>query len=160
MQHTDKCLALQKKYADAIRAWEARYPQYCHTCYGSGFLETRDSVPYGSTNVTLVGEDPCPQCVEKGICPRCGKFLIFDPDNDEREICVFCKWDEKNGDPRPPDFEGPCECEMTEIKEFQEQNIMPSNDPDWLESYLLAKEMHKEIQSDGPDNCTGQDEGN
>lgn len=71
-----------------------------------------DWVPYGSTNVPMETGVECPDCLEKGICPKCGQESIViakgprTAKNGEsiplwrvrdRSVCLSCQWEENDG---------------------------------------------------------------
>lgn len=94
----------------------ARYPGYCRACdgWGGDFYDYSPAPGPGSIQMA----DPCPHCVEKGRCPRCGAQSyalgwLFDSetgrifadglydDHGQPAPCVVCGW--KDGDDgRPP----------------------------------------------------------
>jgi hypothetical protein len=58
--------------------------------------------------------DTCPDCIDHGICPRCGKQAWDHDGNDDGESpCPHCQWDPKNPDSCPPEPE--CGCWMDDI---------------------------------------------
>lgn len=83
--HTQKCLDLQATREKIHLEWITAWPSYCHHCHATGEISTPgSSVPYGSINVNLPDDvDPCPECSEKGKCPRCGKVIANAEDPDE-----------------------------------------------------------------------------
>ena len=108
MFHTSDCLKSNLKYEEFYKDWIHRYPNYCASCGGWGAtVVVGCSVPYGNTSVNLPDEvDICPDCLEQGICPRCGEHSMVDQDSDA-EHCTSCGW--VNGDsglPEPPE----CYC--------------------------------------------------
>ena len=46
----------------------------CDKCNGTGWLKVYDSVPYGSTNVSMESAEMC-DCLDRGECPKCGAVL-------------------------------------------------------------------------------------
>lgn len=101
--HSKQCHEDNEAYLRQVEAFKKEHPNYCTTCGGwGGHTSPGCSVPYGSTSVSLPDEfDVCPDCVEKGICPICGKEA-FDEDGTE---CSECGWDwdgKINGLPEPP----------------------------------------------------------
>ena len=47
----------------------------CNKCDGSGWITYYDSVPYGSTNVSMPTVEMC-DCLESNECPKCGEPLV------------------------------------------------------------------------------------
>jgi hypothetical protein len=63
----------------------------CQRCGGEGLEEYIEYHPYGST---VAGEhlmEPCPECFERGICPRCDEKDAFVSD-ETGEQCGHCGW--------------------------------------------------------------------
>ena len=66
----------------------------CLRCLGFGFDIVKDYVPYGHTWV----KEPCPDCVEKNVCPRCGAQLrtaetqVFGRFIVDAWWCSKCSW--------------------------------------------------------------------
>jgi len=77
--HTEQCLANTK----AEDEWRAKWPNHCKTCGAWGVQVTPGcSVPYGSTSAQLPDDvDPCPDCEEKNLCPRCGTERVWHDDD-------------------------------------------------------------------------------
>lgn len=87
-----------------------RFPKYCTHCDGTGMLTYEDDpspAGVGLSPGTMTFEDPCPECVEKGICPRCGNMAWPDDDVEWPQPCKFCNWEE--GVPGVPPEER-CRC--------------------------------------------------
>lgn len=65
---------------------------FCRTCHGKGYdIIGGDSVPYGSTNVSLPDyEEPCEDCIGQGKCPSCGRVIMPTTvtNNDQWEVWV------------------------------------------------------------------------
>jgi hypothetical protein len=99
--HTPQCLELQAQ--DQI--YREKYPNFCRSCNGNGRITesydpSPDGVSMGSGSLSLT--DPCSDCTEVGICPRCGRDAFFG-----EGPCMHCGWDYDMGG-RP--YSG-CECE-------------------------------------------------
>ena len=114
-EHTDQCQR-QHTFAKVERArYTARWPRYCHTCKGEGALYyTYDPSPAGVSLApgSMEDCDPCPDCVERGICPRCGE-QVWDDDSWDMFpstplVCGLCGWNEHKSNGLPP--EGECCC--------------------------------------------------
>ena len=67
--HLKECLVSKAKYLKLKRYYKWRWPSYCRTCMGAG------EIPYTEA-IRVLGSDPCPDCAEKGKCPRCGSNLV------------------------------------------------------------------------------------
>lgn len=85
--HTDACLALVVSCKATRSAWIAQYPRYCRTCTGFG---GRAILNYPNEPDDFLA---CPDCLERGICPRCGA-ADANPDAplDGKPICQVCGW--------------------------------------------------------------------
>lgn len=116
--HTPACLKQAQERERTIQEWEARYPHYCRPCAARGqFFYSYDPSPtrVSLASGTLVDIDPCVECTEKGICPRCGTLAwVVDEDgwmdDDTQTPCPSCGWNwgKQQDDGRPPDYE--CYC--------------------------------------------------
>lgn len=87
--HTAEC-ARALAEARALNApWEARWPDYCRKCYGTGivtFWHTPGDPCHGQEQLT----EPCAECTEKGLCARC-KGPLTDPEDGDGP-CTACGW--------------------------------------------------------------------
>ncbi len=72
--HTAQCNEAQ----EAVVAWKAAHPNYCHKCGGVGVV--------GSSWDT----DSCGHCVQEGRCPSCGHQHGEGWGMDEYEPCESC----------------------------------------------------------------------
>lgn len=107
IKHTDGC---NKRHAAKL-AYDAKYPDACKACHGSGRL----TAPATREDAGL--DEMCPDCMCNGRCPRCGHQhdeqwnLWLDDDRDPRaDCCDACGWDPTSGDCRPDDD---CGCDQT-----------------------------------------------
>lgn len=138
-RHTSWCLTHWAEFLVNVQSFTAIFPNYCKECGGTGGLTTRDSVPYGSGNVTMEGEEPCGHCLDEGICPLCGKkdgWIEYIPstENSYTEKCS-CGYDSSNVKLHAPEFE--CYCYDLEAREAHEEfDVTPGMD--WVEEMLLA----------------------
>lgn len=102
--HTDDCNALRTSRMLERARWIAHYPRHCQGCLGFG----------GHTTDGSLYEPPifeqCPQCLEQGICPRCGAAGA-NPDGwlTDAPVCATCHWDGTNDDAHRP-FVPECYC--------------------------------------------------
>lgn len=107
--HTPECQGYNDARKAEIAAWTDHWPDYCKRCGGwGGFASTSD-------HGTIVEFDTCPDCIDKGLCPRCGQELIIGPDvrahpglESITTLCPACRWrdDDTLGCPEPPE----CYC--------------------------------------------------
>jgi hypothetical protein len=99
-EHSPDCIDAQNSRFNEISSWVKRYPDYCRMCKGFGQHEC-DAYSL-----------PCKDCVEKGLCARCGKpGLTCENRGDESTgegPCSFCGWDYKDGRPEPIECFGDC----------------------------------------------------
>ena len=67
----------------------------CRTCHGTGQVTySVNQSPLGSGEYwPMMMYDPCPNCIEKGKCPKCGYYNGFE-NQDSPLKCVKCGWDE------------------------------------------------------------------
>lgn len=69
----------------------------CETCNGTGGIgHYENGAPFGGGNWPMWIADSCPNCVEKGICPRCDKEMFLDK-NKVCYVCHNCGYDESKG---------------------------------------------------------------
>jgi hypothetical protein len=131
--HTAQCLAAQARHEQARADFERLYPQACKNskCLATGLLwSSYDPSPVGislSPGVMWDAE-PCPDCLGKEVCPRCGKPVVeaeaTAPNGNHWSVWLCmdggCGWRDDaqyggTGDVRRP--EAPeCECWMTEVQ--------------------------------------------
>lgn len=71
----------------------------CKTCNGTGGIDSViNGAPYGSGHYWPMDYgEPCPDCVEMGICPRC-ETEMKEVDDSGSYRCPKCGWDEATGD--------------------------------------------------------------
>jgi hypothetical protein len=97
--------------------FERAYPLRCKNCQGAGWLEGyyENQSPFGSGLVwnEYQGDELCPQCMEKGICPLCQGALNLNNDcnsphlhiggtTSDGEICLDCGFNTLNDSPSFP----------------------------------------------------------
>ena len=124
VQHTPDCDEQQARYEQDIAAYVSKWPDYCQKCGGAGYTYYEyDPSPAGValSPGTMTDADPCPDCIEKGKCPRCGKvvFSIEDWDDGEPVICPECGWNEEKPDIAPEQPE--CWCWEQDAIEAERQ---------------------------------------
>lgn len=119
--HTPECIRNWALYGHAQDAYDARWPEHCDACHGTGaFFYSYDPSPPGVSlgPGTMQGSVPCPHCTETGICPRCG-VTAWPTDeswpDDGTATCWACHWSEDQAEemagPVPPD----CTCGVEQI---------------------------------------------
>jgi len=96
MEHTKACIEYMSKLKKARDDYEVLYPDYCHVCQGTGeILYSYDPSPAGVSLSPgmMIDSDPCLECLQKGLCPRCRKPVPeWDVDFNESATCHFCGW--------------------------------------------------------------------
>lgn len=70
----------------------------CKTCEGTGGVGWYENhSPYGSgQDWSMYMTDLCPDCADKGLCPKCDIKMTFN----EEKFCYFCSncgYDESEG---------------------------------------------------------------
>ena len=81
-KHKAKCLEAMEEVAEAQAEYDRKWPKHCRECNGwGGFWFTFDPSPSGVSlgSGYMVDANPCEACVEKGICPRCGREIAAGP---------------------------------------------------------------------------------
>jgi len=122
MEHFKDCVEAQKRYEDAVEAYRKKWPDHCKNCGGwGGFYGEYDPSPAGvSLSPGHMTEfDPCPECMEEGICPRCGE-KVWDWNEvaeDAQGPCSNCGWTEGEDEGLPEAPECWCECGKSELEE-------------------------------------------
>lgn len=92
--HTPECLQKQSESPHKRNVWQSQWPFFCHTCEAVGYREESQSHPYGSTTATEYFDEWCPDCLDAGLCPRCGKSIpqLEDASDISQVLCPFCHW--------------------------------------------------------------------
>jgi hypothetical protein len=120
MKHTKYCKENFRKFEEFRKQWIKKWPNYCQKCGGWGGFEGYQSVPYGMGSTSMPVFDTCDECIERGKCPRCGKYTFK---QDDRELCRNCGFDiagGKNSEGIPDEPE--CMCWLDEQrKELEEK---------------------------------------
>jgi len=119
MKHTTKCIIVTETINKEIEFFGKRHPNYCRTCGGQGSHTYWENVA-GDGGSHMQMAESCPDCTEKGICPRCGKTSL----NEECDSCTNCAWMYKTIDVCPESHE--CYCwEEDYEKELNEEDKKP-----------------------------------
>lgn len=120
MNHTDECVQATEAAQKAQEAWAAQWPNHCKTCKGvGGWVDTFDPSPAGVPLGAGVMHDcdPCPDCVERGICPRCGQPGLTDEERGDDSTgegpCKQCGWNHDDALPELPE----CWCDARQLYE-------------------------------------------
>lgn len=103
MNHKLKCVLDAAAYKRLLKEYTDMWPNYCRRCRGSGlYTFFDDPSPAGVSLAPGVMEfaEACSDCVEKGICPRCGK-QVWDDDVDWPQPCPECGWVEDETEVAP-----------------------------------------------------------
>lgn len=106
--HSEKCIADQKRWREAVAEYNDKWPNHCLTCHGWGITGNGYDYQTGYTDI-----DPCDICGDD--CPRCGQ-KTFDWAEGTVTVCSACgfDFDHPEGEPQEPD----CLC-----------YLLPENDP-------------------------------
>ena len=111
-EHTPKCLAIREEIERKRAAYAAEWPNHCGHCDGWGGSEYQyDPSPAGVAlgSCFMTDFEPCPECYEKGTCPRCGGEMGEDQDLlDGDTPCRHCGF--KEGDEGAPSTDYDCGC--------------------------------------------------
>lgn len=123
MKHTEECLARLTAMQSARNKFEAKFPNFCRKCEATGWRRNVDSVPYGSTNVSMESVEMCESCIGSSKCPRCGELGTYD-ESDDTFVCNSCGYDSENvesqnGAPEAPDEFDHCICDALEVSLFE-----------------------------------------
>lgn len=106
--HDEECIRDFERGLPRAKAYEQQWPHYCRQCDGWG------GKPYGGSYWEPPDFDDCPNCMEKGICPRCGGSIATEEDPDDiKEQCGHCGWDGQHVDDGHPGLPG-CWCNVQE----------------------------------------------
>ena len=112
IKHTESCQQAHAQAEATRAAYAAKWPNHCPTCEGhGGHWYSFDPSPSGISLAagTMEDFDACPDCLEKGVCPRCGQEVWTADDWDGNPVtCPLCGWDEASPDGMPPEAE--CWC--------------------------------------------------
>lgn len=94
MTHSQECLQRLTRMRDLRNEFEKKFPNFCRACEATGWQIYTDSVPYGSTNVSMNSSDLCESCIGHDKCPRCGHFGTLDEDG--WFLCHECGYDSED----------------------------------------------------------------
>jgi len=108
MKHNPSCDKAFEQHAHDVAEYFVAWPHHCKHCGGwGGAYGYYDPSPSGVSlgSGSMLDFDPCPHCVEEGICPRCGRELL---DSDGFDVCEHCGFDFYYPEGEPPEPE--CFC--------------------------------------------------
>lgn len=83
-RHKDGCWYPKDMLEEA--AYQERWPNHCGRCDGWG------GFPFHDSDTGYSGADPCPECLERNRCPRCGGGIIAEAywDASQYAVCDNC----------------------------------------------------------------------
>lgn len=113
-KHTETCLANQAKVEADRAVYALQWPNYCRVCDGWGIqMFSYDPSPSGvSLGSGCFWEvEPCFDCYENSVCPRCGNDLFPDQSLEDTP-CLHCGF--KEGDEGMPRHTE-CDCWTMEL---------------------------------------------
>lgn len=100
-----------------ILAYKAKWPNYCEECGGwGGHVSYYDPSPsgIGLSPGYMMDYDPCAECLEQDICPRCGfktPDIFVEGEYEDYYQCPKCGWKEGDeGIPQEPPWPPECTC--------------------------------------------------
>jgi hypothetical protein len=114
MNHTATCIANFAQHEAELAAYQERWPEHCQACRGhGGGVIAYDPSPAGVSlsQGCMYDFEPCPECYDKGICPRCAKPMVANMDEDLPANCPHCGWKQGQGAPGAPE----CDCWALDI---------------------------------------------
>lgn len=116
VEHSAECKAAYADWERRFAEFEAKYPNYCQFCGGhGGHISYYDPSPAGMSlgSGWMLDYEPCPECIEKGICPRCGAKFDGDPECDDFDVCDECGFSAETPDDAPEEPE--CLCGVIDV---------------------------------------------
>ena len=124
-KHHKTCIDAHENWEDQVSQYKHDYPNYCKSCNGWGGNYSRyDPSPSGISlgSGYMLDYEPCEDCVEKGICPRCGKVsdnIITALSDGDCGVCEHCGWsmEETHVDGIPDEPE--CYCDYYEEEKWE-----------------------------------------
>lgn len=127
MTHTFGCLREQATRELERRAYRMLWPCRCSTCYGvGGKWDAYDPSPAGIalSPGSILDWDPCLDCLDLGVCPRCAHKYDVESDGFyaliEDNECVHCKWKwDRDETHEPPPYECGCWYELEFADDFE-----------------------------------------
>lgn len=119
--HTPNCLAVQNRLSHQNHVFMLAYPHHCPECDGLGVHISRYdpsasgvSLAYGGCFLEI---EPCPSCLGKDRCPKCGESVDWleysDWLQEDHYLCRSCGW--RDNDYSQSRFFSEYECDCWEI---------------------------------------------
>jgi predicted RNA-binding Zn-ribbon protein involved in translation (DUF1610 family) len=114
-RHRDSCRGsippLSILYLD-VKEYKLKWPNYCQTCNGwGGSTYTYDPSPkgVGLSSGYMIETEPCSDCIDAFICPRCGAYNeAWLRNADTTSPCENCGFEEMETEGLPEEPE--CYC--------------------------------------------------
>lgn len=119
MIHTEGCKEARKRYDREVKQYQTKWPNHCKKCNGwGGFYVRYDPSPAGISlgSGYMTDFDLCLECLEKDVCPRCGKGIkVMEGEYFDTFRCENCGFEEGKtyGLPEEPE----CFCYM-ELEDY------------------------------------------
>jgi len=118
--HTSSCMALQNRLSHQNHVFMLAYPHHCPECDGMGVHISRYDPSASGVSLSggyLEDSEPCPSCLEKDRCPKCGESVDWleysDIIQEDHYRCPSCGW--RDNDDSQSRFFGNYECDCWEI---------------------------------------------
>ena len=120
--HTSSCMALQNRLSHQNHVFMLAYPHHCTECDGIGVHISRFDPSASGVSLAHGGcfmeIEPCPSCLEKGYCPKCGESVDWleysDRFQEDHYLCSSCGW--RDNDYSQSRFFSDYECDCWEIR--------------------------------------------
>ena len=118
--HSTSCIDAQTSFQLRRDTFEAKYPNRCKTCDGTGGFQYREARPYGSTVAYEEFWEPCNNCQDQLKCSLCGAQGEEVEQEGLYKIIFTCGHTEDQGQKEyfPKTWEdylgGPCPCDIAE----------------------------------------------
>jgi len=134
MKHTKNCLKNQLAWVNQFLDYFSKHPNYCRKCNGSGELVYYENPGDQGMPGVMEFADPC-ECLESGICPRCGRNDSLHECADGTYLCYVCGWDEGTKEVAPPMYE--CSCH----EEYEWNCQQQEDEEDWYNYMQETQEL-------------------
>lgn len=105
MKHTIECIERNKRWDKKVAEYEKKYPNHCEFCDGwGGKWSYYDPSPsgVGLSSGYMTDFDPCPDCLEQGLCPMC-KDVLMESNGVGDLFCERCQKSDFEGIPQSPE---------------------------------------------------------
>ena len=114
MTHNNNCVQVNAEWIEATKVYKETWTNYCRVCGGNGGSVSHYDPSSSGISLAagyLIEYEPCHECSEKGICPRCGLDGLTSEERGDESTgdgpCTICGW---NQDPGLCDAPG-CWCD-------------------------------------------------